>query len=78
MLPMTATTTTPQEPTLVGIDPARKAVFPDESTRPSLRAWNDWRAKGYYPYVKIGSRVFICASDARKALEARFTINAHG
>lgn len=70
------TNTTQQAPTLVGIDPARKAVFPDASTRPSLRAWNDWRAKGYYPYVKIGKRVFICPVAARKALEARFTIEA--
>jgi hypothetical protein len=69
-------TTTQQEPTLVGIFPALKAVFPDADTRPSIRAWNDWRAKGYYPYVKIGSRVFIDAVQARKALDARFTINA--
>ena len=65
-----------QEPTLVGIKPALETVFPDESTRPSLRAWNDWRAKGYYPYVKIGKRVFIDPVAARKALEARFTIEA--
>lgn len=62
---------------LVGIDPARKAVFTDESTRPSLRSWNEWRAKGYYPYVKIGKRVFIDPVAARKALDSRFTINAH-
>ncbi len=67
---------TQQEPTLVGIKPALEAVFTDESTRPSLRAWNDWRAKGYYPYVKIGKRVFIDPVSARKALEARFTIEA--
>ena len=64
------------EPVLVGIDSARKAVFSDADTRPSLRAWNDWRAKGYYPYVKIGKRVFIDPAQARKALESRFTINA--
>jgi hypothetical protein len=73
---MHSETTKQTEPALVGIDPARKAVFPDPSTRPSIRAWNEWRAKGYYPYVKIGKRVFIDASRARQALEARFTIEA--
>ena len=65
------------ERVLLSIDPARKTTFPDEEGRPSLRAWNDWRAKGYYPYVKIGKRVFIDPVQARIALESRFTINAH-
>jgi hypothetical protein len=73
---MQATTTTQQEPTLVGIQPALEAVFPDAATRPSLRAWNEWRAKGYYPYIKIGKRVFIDAAAARRALAKRFTIQA--
>ena len=64
-----------KEPRLLGIDSARKAVFEGEQP-PSLRAWNDWRAKGYYPYIKVGKRVWINPDDARKALEARFTINA--
>ena len=65
-----------QESTLIGIKPALETVFPNAATRPSLRAWNDWRAKGYYPYVKIGKRVWINPDDARRALEARFTIEA--
>lgn len=69
-------TSNPQEPTFVGIHPALKAVFTDESTRPSLRAWNEWRAKGYYPYIKIGKRVFIDPVAAREALARRFTIEA--
>jgi hypothetical protein len=64
------------ERTLVGIKPALEAVFPDAETRPSIRAWNEWRARGYYPYVKIGKRVWINPADARKALESRFTIEA--
>lgn len=32
-----------QEPTLVGIKTCLETVFPDEATRPSLRAFNDWR-----------------------------------
>lgn len=69
-------TDTHQEPTLVGIQPALEAVFPDAATRPSLRAWNEWRAKGFYPYIKIGKRVFIDPASARKALAKRFTIEA--
>jgi hypothetical protein len=65
-----------QEPTLVGIRPALEAVFPDAATRPSLRAWNAWRAKGFYPYLKVGKRVFIDPVAARRALEKRFTIQA--
>ena len=72
----TINNTTDQEPTLVGIQSALELVFKDESTRPSRRAWDEWRAKGYYPYVKIGKRVFINPVDARRALEAKFTIEA--
>jgi hypothetical protein len=73
---MQHTTTTPQEPTYVGIQPALEAVFPDASTRPSLRAWNELRAKGYISYLKIGKRVFIDPATARKELAKRFTIEA--
>ena len=72
----TSDTPNKQEPTLLNSQAALEAVFPDENSRPSIRAWNEWRAKGYYPYVKIGKRVFINAVDARRALEARFTIEA--
>lgn len=68
---------TQQEPTLVGMKTALNAVFPDPSSRPSFRAWNDWKAKGYFPSVKIGRRVFLDPVAVRKALEARFTINTN-
>ena len=61
---------------LLGIKPALEAVFTDEGSRPSLRAWNKWRAKGYYPYIKKGRRVFIDPIKARQALEKRFTVKA--
>jgi len=69
--------TTPQEPTLVGMKTALNTVFPDSSSRPSFRAWSEWKAKGYFPSVKIGRRVFVDPVKARQALEARFTIHAH-
>ena len=65
-------TATSQEPTLIGIEPCLKNVFPDEATRPGIRTFNEWRARGYYPHVKIGKRVFIDASAARKALESLY------
>jgi hypothetical protein len=69
--------TTPQEPTLVGMKTALNLVFPDSSSRPSFRAWSEWKAKGYFPSVKIGRRVFVDPVKARQALEARFTIHAN-
>ena len=65
-----------QEPTLVGIQTALATVFPDEETRPSLRAFNEWKARKYFPSIKIGKRVFLDPVLVRKALEKRFTIHA--
>jgi hypothetical protein len=64
------------EPMLVGINTGRELVFPDPETRPSIRAFNDWKNKGFFPSVKIGKRVFIDPAQVRLALESRFTINA--
>lgn len=69
-------TATSQEPTLIGIKPCLKIVFPDEATRPGERTFNEWRAKGFYPSVKIGKRVFLDPVQVRKALDKRFTIEA--
>ncbi|MEJ6578926.1 MAG: hypothetical protein QNL68_03920 [Akkermansiaceae bacterium] len=65
-----------QEPTLVGIQTCLKTVFPDEATRPGVRTFNEWRARGYYPYHKIGKLVFLDPIQVRKALDKRFTIEA--
>ena len=51
-------------------------VFPDPDTRPSIRAFNSWKQKGYFPSVKIGKRVFVDPVQVRIALDSRFTINA--
>jgi hypothetical protein len=65
-----------QEPSLLGVQTALEIVFPDASSRPSLRTWNEWRAKGFYPYIKIGKRVFIDPVAAIKAIEKRFTVES--
>ena len=71
-----ATSDIRQEPSLLGVQTALETVFPDAATRPSIRAWNEWRAKGFYPYIKIGKRVFIDPVSARKAIDKRFTVEA--
>ncbi|MDB4547017.1 hypothetical protein N9Z80_02390 [Akkermansiaceae bacterium] len=75
---MTSQTATPtrQEPTLVGIKPCLETVFSDVATRPGIRTFNEWRARGYYPHVKIGKRVFLDPIAVRRALDKRFTIEA--
>lgn len=65
-----------QEPTLVGIQTALETVFSDAATRPSLRCFNEWKARKYFPSVKIGKRVFLDPVQVRKALDKRFTIQA--
>ena len=65
-----------KEPQLVGIKTGLELVFPDPLTRPSIRAFNGWKAKGYFPSIKIGRRVFVDPVQVRLALESRFTINA--
>ncbi len=35
-----------------------------------------WQAKGYFPIVKIGRRVFADPDEVRRALERRFKRNA--
>ena len=65
-----------QEPALVGIKTCLETVFPDEATRPGIRTFNEWRARGYYPHVNIGKRVFLDPVAVRRALDKRFTIEA--
>jgi hypothetical protein len=71
----TASAESHNEPQLVGMKTGLELVFPDPNTRPSIRAFNAWKQKGYFPSVKIGKRVFVDPDMVRKALDARFTIN---
>ena len=61
---------------LFGAEKTLEILFPDESSRPALRTWMDWKAKGYISHLKIGRRVFYDVEDCRAALEKRFTIKA--
>ena len=62
------------EKQLIGINPCREEVFPHPESRPSLRLFNEWRARGYIPYHKIGKRVFMDPEQVRMALDRQFMI----
>ena len=59
---------------LVGTTQCLEDVF--GSNPPSLRTFNEWRKLGYYPYVKVGKRVFLNPEKVKAALERKFTIKA--
>ena len=63
-------------PAFLGIEECRKAVFGTGPEAPSKRTWDEWRARGFYPHVKIGKRVFANPEEVRRALERRFKIQA--
>lgn len=66
--------TSAQHPILVGAEDCIKIVFPAESSRPGLRTFRDWQAKGYIPVHRIGRRTFFDPDQVRAALERRFRI----
>jgi hypothetical protein len=66
----------PQSPAYVGLEECRKSVFGTGSEAPSKRTFLEWKARGYYPFIKVGKRVFANPEDVRRALERRFKVNA--
>lgn len=67
--------TSAQHPQLVGAEDCIKIVFPSETSRPGLRTFRDWQAKGYIPVHKIGRRTYFDPEQVRAAIERRFRIN---
>jgi hypothetical protein len=63
-------------PKLCGLEEGRIAIFGTGPEAPSKRSWAEWKARGYYPYIKLGKRVFVNPDEVRRALERRFKINA--
>ena len=61
---------------LVGLRACRDEIFKDPKSRPCFRTFCDWKARRYFPIVKVGKRVFASPDAVRKALEKRFTIQA--
>lgn len=66
----------PSAPALVGLDEGRVILFGTGPEAISKRAFSEWKARGWYPYLKVGKRVFINVEQVRLALERRFTIRA--
>jgi hypothetical protein len=52
------------------------AVFPSEASRPSLRTFKGWQAKGWIPFHKIGKLSFYDPEQVRAALDRRFAVAA--
>lgn len=63
-------------PTLVGLEAGREIIFGTGPEAPSKRSFAEWKARGYFPWVKVGKRVFINTEEVRRALERRFRISA--
>lgn len=52
------------------------SVFPSEASRPSLRTFKAWQAKGWIPFHKIGKLAFYDPEQVRAALDRRFAVAA--
>ena len=66
-------TSTHDQP-LVGAEECIEILFPHEKSRPCLRTFRAWQAKGYIPVIKIGHRPFFDPAEVRAAIERRFRI----
>jgi len=66
----------PIHPQLVGASDCIQIVFPCENSRPALRTFREWQAKGFFPFVRVGRRTFFDPEDVRAALDRRFKVNA--
>lgn len=63
-------------PVLVGAHKCLEILFPDEQSRPAIRTFRNWQARGYFAYFKIGRRTFFDPVQVHAALSRRFTIHA--
>jgi hypothetical protein len=70
------TSRNPSAPALVGLEEGRVTLFGTGPEAISKRCFAEWKARGYFPYVKVGKRVFVNVDEVRRALERRFKINA--
>lgn len=65
-----------EHPILVGAQKCLEILFPDEESRPSIRSFREWQARGYFPHFKIGRRTFFNPVEVHAALARRFRIQA--
>jgi hypothetical protein len=65
-----------QPPGLVDALGLAEALCPDPRSRPGLRTIRRWQKMRLVPFLKIGGRVLFDPLQVRRALDARFTVNA--
>ena len=63
-------------PAFVGLEECRITVFGTGREAPSKRLFAEWKARGYFPFIKVGKRVFADPTEVSRALNRRFKINA--
>jgi hypothetical protein len=61
---------------LLGIEETRIAIFGTGKEAISKRQFAEWKSRGFFPYHKIGKRVFCEVEEVKRALSRRFKINA--
>ncbi len=67
-----------QSPSLVGAEPLLKIIFPDASSRPSLRWLREMQAKRLVPYLKIGRKVYFDPKEVRPSFDSQFKVESLG
>jgi hypothetical protein len=63
-------------PAFVGLEECRITIFGTGREAPSKRLFAEWKARGYFPFIKVGKRVFADPAEVSRALNRRFKINS--
>lgn len=63
-------------PAFHGLEECRKIIFGTGPEAISKRTFAEWKARGYYPFIKVGKRVFADPNEVRRALDRRIRVNA--
>lgn len=60
----------PPEDQLMSLEDCIAAIWPVETSRPSVRTFREWQAARIIPHHKVGKMVFFNPVAVRQALEA--------
>lgn len=62
---------------LLGIEETRIAIFGTGKEAISKRQFAEWKARGFFPFYRIGGkRIFCDPEEVKRALSRRFKVNA--
>jgi hypothetical protein len=53
-------------------------IWPDEKSRPSMRALIMWRESGLIPYLRIGRLIYYDPNEVLLSLRKKCTVKAKG